>query len=270
MVGIAAISIVVGGLWLWLRSGAVRETASSIVRAHRSGRVVLDVEAFRIARNQQMQRASDLALAHAKRAGSGSRALRGNGLTNPCVLGPAELCGLLTDMIADCESGDASSCLAVGQMLSDTPPRPLFALIFFVKACRAGDRTGCERVEFLKNGSGVVDCTNDPYACAWRAYRADDEPGLDEACTNGVADACAAMTSKYEDEPETARPYLERACQLGNPMTCEELGRRLSIGCVATPAGPCYPADPAQARASLEIACAAGWTKACRTTAKPL
>ena len=191
--------------------------------------------------------------------GRGAMRDAGKDLIDPsCVLGPAELCDALADLIIDCDAGDASDCLAVGQFLADTPPRPLIAITFFLQACRIGDPTGCERLDALKEPPSVP-CAEDPFACGWWAYRSNDAALLDEACTQGVGDACAARSHQTHDDIGRARSYLESACQHGNPMTCMELAHRLSADCVPDELRSCYPPDAAQARAALEIACSAGW-----------
>ena len=92
-----------------------------------------------------------------------------------------------------------------------------------------------------------------------------DEVLLDQACALGVADACAMMVERLATQRERARKYLEIACELGNPMTCAELGRRLSAGCK----DDCYPPDPAAAAAASTIACDVGFTEACAGLPSP-
>ena len=180
-----------------------------------------------------------------------------------CVLGPRALCDALAPLITACDAGDARACIAVGEHLADTPPRPLIANAYFLQACRIGDAEGCDRLDALK-GPVPDDCAADPFVCAWRAYRAKDQPelaqpALDQACALGVADACAYMANATKADVETSRAYFEAGCQLGSPMQCAELAHRLEPSCVSAPEQPCYPPDPAQAAAALAIACAAGW-----------
>lgn len=184
-----------------------------------------------------------------------------------CILGPGELCALLDETVTDCEAGDAQACLAVGQYLEDTPPRPLMARSFFMAACRAGEEIGCERDRVLKDPQAVASCEDDVFRCVWVAYKAHDIARLDEACMLGVADACAVVLYEHDKAGDHARgrAYLEQSCQLGNPMACQELGRRLTSGCVPAPEddSPCYAPDPAEAAEALLIACEAGFEEAC-------
>lgn len=235
--------------------------------AHRrTGRITLDVEAFRKRKAEQVRRAKALTARHAP-AQDKPRLMRdfGRRLIEPaCVLGPGELCAQLTELIAKCDLGGADACIALGQLLSDTPPRPLIAVGFFVQACRAGDARGCDRMEVLrKEMPSDVTCEDDPFHCAYRAQVTFDEAAFDEACSVGVADSCAMMITLTEDDPEASRVYVEAACQLGNPMACLELGRRLAPDCQATDEMACYPPDPDQHAAAFAIACEAGWTEAC-------
>lgn len=235
----------------------------------------LDVDAFRAEQAARLRRAKELAArpvaAVRSAAAAGTWPMQGSGpapnmgkdLTTPCILGPGKLCATLADLIDGCDAGDASDCLAVGQFLADTPPRPLIASVFFTQACRIGDAAGCERLDELKPPS-TVPCDQDPFACAWRGYRSHDPTLLDQACSLGAADACLSMELLTANDVARSRSYLERACQLGNPMSCEELGRRSSPGCTPSAESPCYPPDPAQAAAAFAIACSAGLETACK------
>ena len=234
-------------------------------------RAALDVAAFRGQVRRLLERGKELAARGAKPPRSDGSAARPPtpktqlaDMLAPCILGPADLCALLGDLVAECDTGDAQTCLAIGQLLADTPPRPLIASAFFAWACKAGEQTACERLEATKHGSGAP-CEDDPFVCGWLAYRSKDPAALEQACALGVGDACTGLFILDEAGPR-ARGYLENACQLGVPMACEELGRRLSPECAPTPDRGCFPPDPAEARAALEIACAAGWQAACLDT----
>jgi TPR repeat protein len=147
----------------------------------------------------------------------------------------------------------------------------MVALSFFLYACRAGDEEGCARLKEAKEPTDAP-CADDPFRCSWVALKDKDKVRMDEACTEGVADACVWFLNEYEHDPERARTYLEHACQLGSPMACEELGRRLMPGC--TPRRevdedgvaidwPCYAPDAAEAAEARAIACEAGFEEAC-------
>ena len=237
----------------------------------------LDVDALKadVARRIQQARAVAPTTPPARpaRPGKTASSLRGTGampklgtqqIEPTCILGPHELCTALAPLITACDGGDARACIAVGSYLADTPPRPLIANVYFLQACRIGDDEGCERLDDLK-GAVPADCAADPFACAWRAYRAHDQAALDQACALGVADACGYLAEAMKGDLDAARAYLEAGCQLGNPMQCGELGERLQPGCVPTPQRVCYPPDTAQAAAALAMACAAGWFADCPT-----
>ncbi len=227
----------------------------------------LDVAAFRTrlaarraaARALQRQHPARPPAPGATRSAMASMALAGRMVEPQCILGPADLCATIAEPVDACDQGDASACLAVGQYLQDNPPRPLIALSFFLYACRRGDQAGCDRVAELKAlpATPLAPCDDDPMACAWQGYRGKDADQLDHACAAGVADACAWLSERAE--PARQRTYLELSCELGNPMACVELGRRLSPGCDED----CYPPDPAAAAAASTIACEVGFTDAC-------
>jgi TPR repeat protein len=191
-----------------------------------------------------------------------------------CILGPGELCATLDEAVADCATDDGRACLAIGQYLADTPPRPLVALVFFLHACNAGDEEGCRRMKEVKEPTDAP-CADDVFRCGWLAHRSRDPARLDEACREGVADACSWLITWADDanDEQQSRTYLEHACQLGSPMACQELGRRLTPGCTPerpladdgqTPMYfPCYPPDADQAAEARTIACEAGFADAC-------
>jgi hypothetical protein len=261
----------------WWAAAAVVAIAAAIAwfalghrahaRATRSRRI--DVAAFQSDLAQRLDRARKLAPAQPKPSSpptSTSKFFRtgvvphagAQLIEHQCTIGPQALCTALTPLVTLCDDGDALSCMAVGEYLADTPPRPLIANVYFLQACRIGDAEGCDRLDDLK-GPVPDDCAADVFACAWRAYRAHDEAALDQACALGVADACAGMAFATKADAEVSRAYLEAGCQLGSPQQCAELAHRLEPACAPSAEQVCYPPDPAQAAAALAIACAAGW-----------
>ena len=246
--------------------------ASPTPRASRSR---LDVAAFRARLAMQLQRAKQIAArqpepvqppatASAKTwpdQGTGPVPDLGKHLIEPqCVLGPHELRTSLAPLIARCDAGDARDCLAIGQFLDDTPPRSGASIAFFRQACRIGDAAGCARVDELQSDAPAP-CERDPVACSWRALRSNDRELHDESCSLGVAAGCAWMAMVTEHDADVSRGYLETGCQLGDPAMCMDLGRRLQPGCESRNDWACYEPDPEQARAAIEIACAAGWER---------
>ncbi|MDX2086995.1 MAG: hypothetical protein SFX73_04050 [Kofleriaceae bacterium] len=176
-----------------------------------------------------------------------------------CKVGPAELCETIANIAADCDALDGQACLAVGQLLADTPPRSMLARVFFARACEAGEQEACARVKLL-DGPEPVACETDVFACGWRAWKAQDPVALEEACAYGVSEACIQLVPLRDGDPVKGRAYLEHGCQLGDPNACEGLGFMLSAAC-DDPA--CFPPDPEQSKAAYAIACAAGWESAC-------
>ncbi|MBZ0234041.1 MAG: hypothetical protein K8M05_17055 [Deltaproteobacteria bacterium] len=281
-----ALGVIVAGVVVFV---ATRERdGEARAQAQEGERRGVDLERYRASYRERLERARQVVArrrrATAPRDAGVSAGARDGGVAwtqgslarqmiDPqCILGPAELCATLADAVADCDAGDAQACLAVGQYLVDTPPRPLIAIAFFLYACKQGDEEGCTRMRESKEPM-TEPCATDPYRCGWAAYKSHDAARLDEACTLGVADACSSLITTYDDsEPERARTYLERACQLGSPMSCAELGRRLTPGCVPErPLSedgmpmyfPCYPPDAGQAAEARAIACEAGFAEAC-------
>lgn len=262
---IAPIAVIAGLLIWWMTRGG---------EAVKGQRRTIDVEVYRQAykerlegaRRVKQQRAqrvkSDAGVRDAGAFGVSAEEARVKGVMSliepQCILGPAELCDALRDSVVDCGAGDGAACLAVGQYLADTPPRPLMAISYFMYACRSGEPEGCARMEATKvKPEGP--CEDDVFACGWWGYRQKDEGVLDDACAAGMADACAWMIDASKGNPARERGYLEIACQLGNPMTCQELARRLSPGCKPEPDLPCYAPEPAEAEAARTIACEAGF-----------
>ena len=229
----------------------------------------IDATAFQTELAQRLDRARKLAPAPprpASPATSASKFFRtgvaphagADLIEHQCILGPQALCTALMPQVTACDGGDARACMAVGEYLADTPPRPLIATVYFLQACRIGDVEGCERFDDTK-GPVPEDCAADAFTCAWRAYRAHDQVALDKACALGVADACAGMADATKTDVDVSRAYFEAGCQLGSPMQCAELAHRLEPSCAPSADQPCYAPDPAQATAALAIACAAGW-----------
>jgi hypothetical protein len=255
------------------RSSSSSASRTQLPAGWRTRRAALDVEKYRAWQQKW------LALAQALSSGRDrpiieaaptprKKQIAGLLMEPECILGPGEMCSTIADLVSECENGDGASCLAVGQFLSDLPPRPLVAKAFFWYGCEFGDALACARQaqfkEAMRDGSEHVACEQDLFLCALQAYRRNDESQLDEACSLGVADACAVMSDKSSSDPGRARAYLEAACQLGNPMTCNELGGRLSPDCEPAPDHRCYPPDPAEAAKAFAIACEAGWEEACQ------
>ena len=235
----------------------------------------LDVDAFRAELATRLRRANELAARRGdepappprrgrawERFGTGHTSTVIKSLIEPrCVLGPHELCVALGALVRGCEDGDARDCIAVGQYLEDVPPRGIVAVAFFLQACWIGDPAGCERIDELQAAT-TASCDTDPFACGYVAMHAQDLELHDRACSVGVADSCSMVSWMLRDDPEQARVYLEAACQLGLSMACAAIGHALQPGCVENDVQPCYDSDPAQAKAALEIACAAGWGSA--------
>jgi len=279
-VAVLAVIVVAIGVVAW-RITRTNDRSPPRPIAVRSGTIILDVVAFRRLRDARDERAHRLAKEHGprKRAGSGSGmaaiSIASEVAGAQCALGPAALCDSLTDMLADCDAGDATTCLAIGQFLADTPPRGLIAILFFAKACDAGDRDACAYRDKLKGVGTPQRCDEDPFACGWRAMRTNDLTTYDQACMLGVADACSAVSYFGGDETNDlakSQTYLEKACQLGAPMACQGLAERLAPDCepkrLTNVDGEeswsvCYAIDEALAEQARVIGCEAGWGKGC-------
>lgn len=276
---VVAVLVVAIGIVTW-RIARTEDRPPPRPTAVRSGKIILDVGAFTRLRDARLERARGLAKSHGprQRVGSGS-GLAGISITSEvagryCILGPAALCDSLAEMLADCDAGDATTCLAIGQFLADTPPRALMAILFFAKACDLGDREACVYQEMLRGGAAQR-CDEDSFACGWRATRTMDLAVLDEACTHGVGDACAFASFIGGDQANDlakSQAYLEKACQLGLPMACQGLADRLSPDCepkrFTSEDGKdtwsvCYAIDEALAEQARVIGCEAGWGNGC-------
>ncbi len=249
-------------LWAGLRRrGRDSEPTRDAVTPTSGGR--LDVSRFRERLAQRRARAKAFQSRPSTRGkGVSKLGSLGSSMLSPrCILGPADLCDAIASTVADCDAGDGSACLAVGQYLEDAPPRPLIVMSFYFYACKHGEQAGCDRRDALKAPAAdpPTPCADDPMACAWQGSRAKDPARLDQACAHGVADACAWMAHHHEADPARARVYFEAGCELGSPLVCDELARRLSPDCDED----CYPSDPAAALAAATIACEVGFDDAC-------
>lgn len=236
--------------------GRPTPTAARRADALRTPRAPLDVEAFQARERARIRRALELM---ARRP---AQAAPRQPLSTPtlvmveprCILGPAELCLSILDLVGDCDAGDGRACLAIGEFLEETPPRPLVVVTFYLGACRAGEPEGCAHLDRIHDKAGRrPTCEEDALACGWRGLIERDERLL----------ACATLVELHGDDPELERTYLQASCQLGNPMACSELGHRLDPGCRPDPDQPCYPPDPEEAAAARQIACEVGFTESC-------
>jgi hypothetical protein len=241
--------------WLWPRAARARHVPASRT---------VDLAAFRVQLGSQLERARKVAARRPEpivprpdgtwpQQGAGVTLGLSHGLLHPCDLGPRAVCDALEPLTRDCDGGDATACVAVGEYLADTPPFPASAGLYFFQACRIGDAASCARYFALREPSELP-CAADPFACGWRATQGDDAVRLDEACSLGVADACAVLAWNETDDTFD-RGYLEAACQLGSPLSCRDLARRTSPDCEED----CYEPDELEATAAFAIACEAGW-----------
>jgi len=271
---IAAALILIGvGVWWWLRRPAAdtserEKRRSSDDRRPAQGR--LDVEAFREQLAERVRRARRLAAQRpAPKARSAAWSMQGEGVVpgmamgmiDPqCYLGPRAVCDALAGLAAECDSGDALACIAIGQYLADTPPRMLVAHMFFYQACKIGEPEGCARLDDLLPSS-TVPCEADPFACGWRAYRMDDPELHEQACSLGAAESCSMLAMKTTDLGRS-RAYQETACQLGSPLGCWGLALALDPDCEEHENMRCYEPNEAEAKQALAMACETGWMDA--------
>lgn len=254
------LAVLVAGLLVWRARESAGPSSPRRPTARAPSRA-LDLERFRA--HVRARRAAAARLPQARRERPPSPLALVTSLSTPrCILGPAELCALVVDTLDDCDSGDGEACLAAAQYLEDTPPRPTVVISVYYRGCKAGEAAACARLDELKRRDLSVDeaCDRDPILCTFVARREHDLDGLDRACADGVADACAILLDDFGLDAAAARHYLTVACELGNPMTCDVLAARLSPDCTSD----CYPPDPAQAATAALIACEAGFAEACR------
>jgi hypothetical protein len=262
--GIALVAAAAAGALLLARDcgGAQERPAGARRDADRPRTVTrraLEIERFRA--NVRARRAAAARLPRPAGPASTSGRLVAF-LTAPrCILGPGELCALVSDTVEACDAGDAEACLAAGQYLEDHPPRAMVVVGVYHRGCELGSIPACERVRELRDPTRPIAalCADDPVACAWAGMRAKDRDALDQACGDGVADACAYVVYQLAEDDPAKRDYLVVACELGNAMACEYLATALSPACTED----CLPPDPVQAAAAALIACEAGFTEVC-------
>jgi hypothetical protein len=266
LVAIAAIAVIAWRL--------VRDEPRARRRAVNTSR--LDVPAFRAELAARVRRAKGLAAARPATAAPTAPAgaprskawdQKGKGplkgvrdllLEPQCWVGPMSLCEALQPLAEACADGDARSCIAIGQYLSDEPPRILIASLFFHAACRIGDEDGCKRLDALEPGAPGT-CDEDPFACQWRAYKSNDPELHEQACSLGAAESCA-MLAFDEEDADKRLSYYEAACQLGHTGACDLIVQLVSPTCEGN---VCLPIDEEAASRAKVIACEAGYTDHC-------
>jgi len=271
-----AIGLVVCAIVTLVAWRAYRSTRRPPARptTQRSSKIELDANAFRRFRDARVARAKELA---AKRSGKRApdkglaRIKIGDALIEEgCLLGTSETCHVLEELMADCDAEDAAACYAIGQFVVDNPPHSPIAIMLFVKACDLGDADACRYKERVQRATR---CEDDPFECGWVALRSQDKAVFEDACTKGVADACASLTVMAEaaGDVDLSRAYLEQSCQLGSAPACEALAARLAADCEPHEIfgeedrwTPCYAIDEAEATEARTIACEAGFGKGCR------
>jgi hypothetical protein len=240
--------------------------------AQRTGKIVLDYAAIRRERDARVAKAKALVArynpqAHRKKPDQPSENMH---LVEPfCLLGSPDTCLALVPLIEDCDAKQGAACLALGQFLSETPPRALIAPYFFHLACRAGAMDGCDRWEELKAPSKP--CDEDPFACGWAAYRSGDPIRQDQACMTGFGEVCLVLGFQTTDDDDLRRDYFELACQQDARGGCSMLGRLLAPGCEdddepamwSGGAGKCLPSDQEASAQANALACEAGMAEAC-------
>lgn len=155
-------------------------------------------------------------------------------------------------------------------------------------ACDAGEGLACSELAGLyRRGNGVP---RDParatellrrgcrlgaaHACkllAWRVARGEDGPAqpadgtrlMEWACRHGDGEACRLIAQYHggghfglDKSQARRREYLELGCSVGNPVSCNELGKALEDGDGG-------PEDPARAAVAYEAGCARDSHESC-------
>ncbi len=275
MHAVVAVAVVAAALIAWrlatcsdarsARPISSRTTSVSMTTTGRPPRR-LDVAAYTADVERRRQRARTLASARAEREPvDGTRKVARDlvQLIEPqCYLGSRDVCDELRPLVEDCSAGDGPTCLAVAELVGDSPPRMLLAVSFFYDACKHGVAEGCARLERARARELKGSCEDDPFACAFIAARSQDRALLEASCALGAGESCTMLAARVED-PLRSRDLAIQGCQLGNPIGCWALGVALAPGCVPQRDQPCFPADADESRRALDMACAAGWGEGC-------
>jgi len=175
-----------------------------------------------------------------------------------------------------CDAGHAEACHAL-RFLAKNDERAAAKLLS--RGCDLGYGPSCvilaastkdrDKADQLRaRGNGLLERTcqrGDPYACARIAHearvpRAGEQADLprarwygDKACNLGDEDACYALAQQLGAEfPELAATLTDRACELGQPTACGDVGDRVSGG------GKASAADMKRAADAWQMACDAG------------
>jgi TPR repeat protein len=144
-----------------------------------------------------------------------------------------------------CSGGDARSCLAAARaFVSPTPDSPEKQRVI-EQAREAGvlppepknkpdskkDKPDPKKGErLLARGKKLI-----AEACAHKRARTcslgDDKASEEKACSIGASVACTALADKNKDsDPSAWLSYATRACELGEFMRCEMVGKAYALG----------------------------------------
>jgi TPR repeat protein len=193
-----------------------------------------------------------------------------------CALGSTDGCFLLGDYVdrwgvsdprvakaehdlsASCETGEVRACLGAGHLLVRHEPRSAEygrALLLFDQACDQGLGEACVAgAEQRRIGEA-------------RRVEAPDQPTmLSAACSLSNAAGCSLLAERLARRSDTVPGAYDawlKACDLGDPHACTELG-----GLVLEPHDPLYPHEQPSA-AFLARGCDEGDPEGCFELAEP-
>jgi TPR repeat protein len=168
-------------------------------------------------------------------------ATRSGGLSaSACLLGalfglvgcPSEEKGFVEDWNKACSAGDLARCADLGETYLKgvgAPRDPNKGIEILRAACNKDGAHACAVLaQAYTNGDGIAKDVNMASALLGRACEDGDEEACVQACDQSKeAIRClrvGVLAAKGAKDPRRAAAYYRKACDLGHPLGCRELG----------------------------------------------
>ena len=128
------------------------------------------------------------------------------------VFAPGALAQQEEEIEALCGKGNGFACLTIGDRYRTLDRDLKNALVYYIKACDAGDMEGCT------NGGIILAMKGTPYSKDFKQAR----KMFDKSCEAGEDRACFNMgTLNYKEGRQSkAIKYYKKACGMGNQGGC--------------------------------------------------
>lgn len=193
-----------------------------------------------------------------------------------CVFGIQTHCELWQSLSESCDGGSVEECAQLGELLiSAAPMQPLWASLFFRKACELGMKEVCEKgriwhiwsqygygsvaIDKLPPEGLVESCDDgDIAACGIIALRGSRDGVVDEelairACEAGFRDVCITVAG-LAPTPEELLSLMRAGCEIPDALICSQLADLLGGNCDPEEYA-CPTPNPVEAIRYEELAC---------------